>query len=84
MQLKEITLPINNNTLNVLITELSDSCSNINLLINQLQLSQITDTQKARILAELLTEAIYLHAHCGEKFQELIADEMETLPDQED
>ena len=84
MQLKETILPIKNNTLNHLLSELSEECNNINILINQLQLSEITEKQKAQILAELLTATIHLQVHCGENFQDLIAEEMETLPDDDE
>jgi hypothetical protein len=81
MQLREKVLPIQNPTLHHLVAELSEECNNVNLFINQLQLSDITSKQRAQILAELLTAAIHLQFHCGEDFQELIAQEMEALPD---
>ena len=84
MQLKEPILPIKNNTLNHLLSELSKECNNVNILINQLQLSDITEKQKAQILAELLTATIHLQVHCGKSFQDLIAEEMETLPDDDE
>ena len=43
MQLKEPILPIKNTTLNHLLSELSQECSNVTILINQLQLSDITE-----------------------------------------
>ena len=84
MQLKETILPIKNNTLNYLLSELSEECNNVNTLINQLQLSDITEKQKAQILAEILTATIHLQVHCGESFQDLIAEEMETLHDDDE
>ncbi|MDJ0660661.1 MAG: hypothetical protein QNJ42_14415 [Crocosphaera sp.] len=84
MQLKKPILPIKNNTLNHLLSELSEECNNVNTLINQLQLSDITEKQKAQILAELLTATIHLQVHCGESFQDLIAEEMETLLDDDE
>ncbi|MEG3439280.1 hypothetical protein V0288_19295 [Pannus brasiliensis CCIBt3594] len=84
MQLKEHTLPIQNKTLSNLLSEFSEECSNVNIFINQLQLPDITSRQKARILAELLTSAIHLQVHRGEDFQELIAEEMESLPDNDE
>ncbi|MDJ0509842.1 MAG: hypothetical protein QNJ64_11385 [Crocosphaera sp.] len=84
MQLKEPILPIKNNTLNHLLSELSEECNKVTILINQLQLSEITEKQKAQILAELLTATIHLQVHCGESFQDLIAEEMETLPDDDE
>ncbi len=84
MQVKDSILPIKNNTLNHLLSELSEECNHVNTLINQLQLSDITEKQKAQILAELLTATIHLQIHCGESFQDLIAEEMETLPDDDE
>ncbi len=84
MQLKETILPIKNKTLNHLLSELSEECNNVTILINQLQLSEITEKQKAQILAELLTATIHLQVHCGESFQDLISEEMETLPDDDE
>ncbi|ELS00127.1 hypothetical protein [Gloeocapsa sp. PCC 73106] len=84
MQLKKGILPINNQTLNQLLLELSEECTNVNILMNQLQLSGITSEQKGQILAELLTAAIYLQIHCGDNFQRLIAEEMESLPDDDE
>ncbi|MDJ0578825.1 type II toxin-antitoxin system HicB family antitoxin [Crocosphaera sp.] len=80
----ETILPINNNTLNNLLSEISQECNNVNVLINQLQLSDITEKQKAQILAEILTATIHLQVHCDESFQDLIAEEMETLPDDDE
>ncbi len=84
MQLKDRSLPITNNTLDTLLSEFSEECSQVNRLINQLQLSDITPKQKAQILAELLASAIHLQVHCGEDFQDLIAEEMESLPDDDE
>lgn len=84
MQLQERTLPITNKTLNKLLSEFSEECSKVSILINQLQLPEITSRQKAQILAELLTSAIHLQVHCGEDFQDLIAEEMESLPDNDE
>ncbi|CCQ51152.1 MULTISPECIES: hypothetical protein [Crocosphaera] len=47
MQLTEHILPIKNTTLNTLLSELSEECNNVNILINQLQLLDITPKQKA-------------------------------------
>ncbi|MGB5594067.1 MAG: hypothetical protein WBM62_08570 [Crocosphaera sp.] len=84
MQLTEIILPIKNTTLNTLLSEFSEECNNVTILINQLQLPDITPKQKAQILAELLTATIHLQVHCGEGFQNLIAEEMESLPDNDE
>jgi hypothetical protein len=64
-----------------LINELGEECRNITTLIHQLQLPHLTPQQQAEILAEFLAATIHLHTHCGDEFQSLIADEMETLPD---
>ncbi len=84
MQLTERILPIKNTTLNTLLSEFSEECNNVTILINQLQLPDITPKQKAQILAELLTATIHLQVHCGEAFQDLIAEEMESLPDDDE
>jgi hypothetical protein len=47
----------------------------------QLQLSELSDRQKGKILSELLVSSIHLHSHCDEDWQNLIADELETLAD---
>ena len=39
---------------------------------------------EADILAELLSATIHLNVHCGDDFQELIAEEMEKLPDNDE
>jgi hypothetical protein len=52
-------------------------------LINQLQLSELSDRQKAQILSELLVASLHLHSHCDEDWQNLISDELETLTDGE-
>jgi hypothetical protein len=49
--------------------------------IEHLQLPDLSPSQQAKILAELLTSTIHLHTHCDDDFQTLIAQEMETLPD---
>ncbi|GBF80533.1 hypothetical protein [Aphanothece sacrum] len=84
MQLRERNLSISNSTLNYLLLELSEECSNVTTLINQLQLPELSPKQKAQILAELMTSAIHLQIHCGENFQDLIAQEMENLPDDDE
>lgn len=81
MQLNDRPIAIANSTLNTLIAELGEECRNVTALISQLQLPHLTPEQQATILAELLTATIHLHSHCDEEFQDLIAEEMETLPD---
>jgi hypothetical protein len=44
-------------------------------------LPNLTPTQQANILANLLTFAIYLQNHCDDDLQTLIATALETLPD---
>ena len=50
-------------------------------LVDQLQLSELSDRQKGKILSELLVASIHLHSHCDEDWQNLISDELETLAD---
>lgn len=84
MQLNDRPIAIANSTLNTLIAELGEECRNVTVLINQLQLPHLTPEQRASILAELLAATIHLHSHCDQTFQDLIAEEMETLPDEDE
>lgn len=77
------SIALSNPTLSTLVTELGNECQNVIALIHQLQLPHLSATQQAEILAELMSAAIHLNVHCGEDFQELIAQEMENLPDNE-
>jgi hypothetical protein len=43
--------------------------------------SNLTNKQKIEILSELLASTIHLHTHCDEDFQEMISQELESLPD---
>ncbi|MEM9817640.1 MAG: hypothetical protein AAF827_14725 [Cyanobacteria bacterium P01_D01_bin.6] len=81
MQLRERSLPINNDTLNTLMQELGDECSRVLELMHQLQVSNLQDEQKADILAEILASVIHLHTHCDEDLQEAISDELDNLPE---
>lgn len=84
MELSDRPLPINSPTLNTLITELGTECAKVQALIYQLQLTDLSGKQQAEILAELLASAVHLNVHCGEDFQNLIAEEMESLPDDDE
>nr|WP_318734927.1 hypothetical protein [Roseofilum sp. Belize Diploria] len=66
-----------------MIIELQEECQNVLSLINQLQLSELSDRQKGQILSELLVASIHLHSHCDEDWQKLISDELESLTDDE-
>ncbi|MEM9120115.1 MAG: hypothetical protein AAGD09_19850 [Cyanobacteria bacterium P01_F01_bin.56] len=81
MQLRERSLPINNDTLNTLMQELGDECSRVLELMHQLQVSNLQDEQKADIFAEILASVIHLHTHCDEDLQEAISDELDSLPE---
>ncbi|MBD2496846.1 hypothetical protein H6G74_10560 [Nostoc spongiaeforme FACHB-130] len=83
MQISDRTLAIRSSTLSTLIAELGTECSKVQALINQLQLPSLTTNQQAEILGELLAATVHLHTHCDADFQSLIAEEMETLPDEE-
>lgn len=83
MQLITKKISTQNSTLNQLIIELQEECQNILSLINQLQLSELSDRQKSQILSELLVASIHLHSHCDEDWQNLISDELESLTDDE-
>ena len=64
MQLTQKTIDISNSTLKTLLSELKQECQNVLSLINQLELSDLTDNQKGQILSELLVASIYLDNHC--------------------
>ena len=81
MQLRDNKINTNNPTLNKLIAELGEECQNVIALVNQFQLASLSNKQKVEILAELLASTIHLHSHCDEDFQEMISDELESLPD---
>jgi hypothetical protein len=82
MQLTEKIININSPALKTLVNELKEECQNVLSLINQLELSNLTDSQKGEILANLLVSSIHLHSHCDRDFQELISDELEKLKDE--
>jgi len=84
MQIRDRALPIQNPTLSQLIRELGSECENVIALIDQLHSPHLSARQQAEILAELLAASTHLNVHCGEDFQELIAQEMETLPDDDE
>ena len=81
MTLTTEKISVYNSTLNKLLLELEEECQNVLSLINQLQLSELSDRQKGKILSELLVASIHLHSHCDEDWQNLISDELETLTD---
>lgn len=81
MQTTERPIAIHNSTLNTLTRELGSECQKVVTLLNQLQLLDLSPSQQATILAELLTSTIYLHTHCDQDFQDLISDALEALPD---
>lgn len=84
MQVRNRTIGVTNPTLSTLIDELGTECQNAITLIHQLQLPNLSDRQKAEILAELMSAAIHLNVHCGEDFQTLVAEEMENLSDDDE
>ena len=81
MQTRDRPLAIGNPTLNTLIIELGSECQTVLALLNQLQLPNLSPTQQAKILADLLASSIHLQTHCGDSFQDLIAETLEALPD---
>ncbi|MEG4026316.1 hypothetical protein [Microcoleus sp. S13C4] len=84
MEFRNRTISVTNSTLSTLIDELGTECQNVITLIHQLQLPELSDRQKAEILAEFLSAAIHLNVHCGEDFQTLIAEEMAILSDDDE
>jgi hypothetical protein len=81
MKLANQKISSENSTLNQLLMELQKECQNVLSLVNQLQLSELSDRQKGKILSELLVASIHLHSHCDEDWQNLISDELENLVD---
>lgn len=81
MQLAEKKINTQNETLNTLLLELKEECQQVISLIHQLQLSDLSDRQRGEILSELLVSSIHLNTHCDEDWQNLIADELQNLPD---
>ena len=81
MKLANQKISSDNSTLNQLLMELQEECQNVIFLVNQLQLSELSDRQKGKILSELLVASIHLHSHCDEDWQNLISDELENLVD---
>jgi hypothetical protein len=81
MQLITRKINTQNSTLNRLIIELQEECQNVLSLVNQLQLSELSDRQKGEILSELLVSTVHLYSHCDEDLQNLISDELEVLDD---
>jgi hypothetical protein len=69
-----------NSTLSVLLTELEAECMTVQSLLTQLKISNLTDDQKGNILAELTGSICHLHVHT-ENLSDLIADEIDLLPD---
>ncbi|MEY3402935.1 MAG: hypothetical protein AN487_16210 [Anabaena sp. CRKS33] len=81
MKLANQKISSENSTLNQLLMELQEECQNVLSLVNQLQLSELSDRQKGKILSQLLVASIHLHSHCDEDWQNLISDELENLVD---
>lgn len=81
MTLAKQKISSENSTLNQLLMELQEECQNVISLVNQLQLSELSDRQKGKILSQLLVASIHLHSHCDEDWQNLISDELENLVD---
>ena len=81
MTLAKPKITSENSTLNQLLMELQEECQNVISLVNQLQLSELSDRQKGKILSELLVASIHVQSHCDEDWQHLISDELETLAD---
>ena len=79
MQLKDKKINVNSSTLSNLVNELKQECQNVLSLVNQLELSNLSDEQKGEILAELLVSSIHLNGHCNEDFQELISNELDNI-----
>lgn len=64
MQVSDRTISVTTSTLSTLIDELGTECQNVITLIHQLQLPNLSDRQKAEILADFLSAAIHLNVCC--------------------
>jgi hypothetical protein len=78
------TIAITDRTLNTLVLELGNECQTVVTLLNQLQLPNLNPNQQATILAELLAATIHLQSQCDDDLQTRIADQLETLPDNDE
>lgn len=72
-----------NPTLSVLLNELAEECETVLFLLTQLKLPGLTDDQKGDILAELTGAVCHLHVHT-ETLPDIIGDELESLPDEQE
>ncbi len=77
-------IAITDRTLNTLVLELGNECQTVVTLLNQLQLPNLNPNQQATILAELLAATIHLQSQCDDDLQTRIADQLETLPDNDE
>jgi len=57
MTLAKQKISSENSTLNQLLMELQEECQNVISLVHQLQLSELSDRQKGKILSELLVNS---------------------------
>lgn len=78
------SIAITDRTLNTLVLELGNECQTVVTLLNQLQLPNLNPNQQATILAELLAATIHLQSQCDDDLQTRIADQLETLPDNDE
>ena len=78
------SIAIPDRTLNTLVLELGNECQTVVTLLNQLQLPNLNPNQQATILAELLAATIHLQSQCDDDLQTRIADQLETLPDNDE
>ena len=84
MQIKTSNYSLTNSTLEKLMEEWESECKNVLILMEKCKnISPANAAKKVDILAELLAASIHLHSHCDDDFQDLIAEEMENLPDED-
>lgn len=79
-----LSIAITDRTLNTLVLELGNECQTVVTLLNQLQLPNLNPNQQATILADLLAATIHLQSQCDDDLQTRIADQLETLPDNDE
>ncbi|NEP40934.1 MAG: hypothetical protein F6K35_17560 [Okeania sp. SIO2H7] len=84
MQIKNSNYSLTNSTLDKLMEEWKSECEHVLILMEKFKkISPADAAKKVDVLADLLAASIHLHSHCDDDFQDLIAEEMENLPDED-
>ena len=84
MQINNSNYSLTNSTLDKLMEEWKSECEHVLILMEKFKnISPADAAKKVDVLADLLAASIHLHSHCDDDFQDLIAEEMENLPDED-